>query len=76
MGLKAVYKTPKIDDIPASIDKIAHYYEAPLNVWFAVAGTFTIAAAKDEDIVVTLDGQGADEQLAGYEKYVPSKAYL
>ena len=76
LGLKAVYKTPKIDDVPASIDKIAHYYEAPPN-GFAVAGTFTIAAAKEEDIVVTLDGQGADEQLAGYEKYVPSYlAYL
>ena len=70
LGLRPVYKVPKVDEIPSSVDEIAYYYEAPPN-GFAVAGTFTISAAKEEGVVVTLDGQGADEQLAGYEKYVP-----
>ena len=71
LGLKAFYKVPDINSIPNSIKGISHFYEAPPN-GLAVAGTFTISAAKEAGVIVTLDGQGADEQLAGYEKYIPS----
>ena len=68
LGLKANYTSPVPARIPDLLDKVCRYYEAPVN-GLGVAGLFTIEAAHKAGIKVTLDGQGADEQLAGYSKF-------
>ena len=68
LGLRANYTSPVPTRIPGLLDKVCRYYEAPVN-GLGVAGLFTIEAAHKAGIKVTLDGQGADEQLAGYSKF-------
>lgn len=70
LGLKANFKSPMPARLPELMDRICHHYEAPVN-GLGVAGIFTIEAAHEAGIKVTLDGQGADEQLAGYSKFIP-----
>ena len=57
------------DEIPALLQKVIHQQDEP----FGSAGTLpqykVFELAKQNNIKVLLDGQGADEILAGYHKY-------
>jgi asparagine synthase (glutamine-hydrolysing) len=56
-------------DVPELLEKISLVMENPPN-GLATAGIVTVGVAKDAGLVVTLDGQGADEVQAGYENYI------
>jgi asparagine synthase (glutamine-hydrolysing) len=57
------------DEIPSLLQKVIHYQDEP----FGSAGTLpqfkVFSLAADHNVKVLLDGQGADETLAGYHKY-------
>jgi asparagine synthase (glutamine-hydrolysing) len=53
------------DDIPKSV----WHYDHPVSSFSNIAHRRIMQAAKDEGIVVLLTGQGADEQLGGYNKF-------
>ena len=56
-------------DVPELLQKISLVMENPPN-GLATAGIRTVRVARDAGLVVTLDGQGADEVQAGYENYI------
>jgi len=69
LNVKSNQIEPKVEDIPKEIEKMIYFIENPpsgtlMSSWhnFKMVG--------DSDITITLDGQGADEQLAGYEGYI------
>ena len=66
-------------EIPDIHRRIIKSYESPPDNT-CVAGTIVFRVVKSTDVKVTLDGQGADEQLAGYlgylNTYLTSLRYL
>jgi asparagine synthase (glutamine-hydrolysing) len=50
-------------------EKICYHQEEPFGSASAYAQYKVYALAKEKDIKVLLDGQGADETIAGYHKY-------
>ena len=63
----------RIDEDPLSIlsdlDEASHFNDAPLPGLAMVAQQRLMQAARDHGITVLLSGQGADEQLGGYNKF-------
>jgi asparagine synthase (glutamine-hydrolysing) len=60
---------PKEIDIPTELEKMIWYMENPpestcMSAWH------TFKKVREKKVVATLDGQGADEQLAGYLSYI------
>lgn len=63
---------PRAPDVPAAHERMAWALDTPpANTLMASWHTFRLVAQRD--VVVTLDGQGADEQLAGYTRYVRNR---
>ena len=63
-----------IDEDPLSIlsdlDEASYFNDAPLPGLAMVAQQRLMQAARDHGITVLLSGQGADEQLGGYNKFL------
>ncbi|MDE2111504.1 MAG: asparagine synthase (glutamine-hydrolyzing) [Alphaproteobacteria bacterium] len=59
-----VYLSPS--DFSASAAKVTYHQDEPFGSTSMLAQWHVFAAAQAADIKVMLDGQGADEQLAGY----------
>ncbi|MBD0366282.1 MAG: asparagine synthase (glutamine-hydrolyzing) [Flavisolibacter sp.] len=57
------------NDIPHLMHKVAYHQEEPFSSASALAQYGVYQKAKQEGITVLLDGQGADEVLAGYHKH-------
>jgi len=69
LGVHSNQIEPKEADIPKEIEKmIWHLENPPENSLMSSWHTFKLVASTD--VKVTLDGQGADEQLAGYLPYL------
>ncbi|HVG42757.1 MAG TPA: asparagine synthase (glutamine-hydrolyzing) [Chitinophagaceae bacterium] len=51
------------------MEKIMHHQEQPISSASAIAQYMVYKTAKERGVTVLLDGQGADETLAGYHKY-------
>ncbi|CUU68783.1 asparagine synthase (glutamine-hydrolyzing) [Campylobacter hyointestinalis subsp. hyointestinalis] len=69
LGVNSNTIEPKVSDIPNEHQKMIYHLENPpentlMSSWY----TFKLIASTE--VKVTLDGQGADEQLAGYTPYV------
>jgi asparagine synthase (glutamine-hydrolysing) len=63
---------PRAADVPVAHERMAWALDTPpANTLMASWHTFRLVA--DRGVVVTLDGQGADEQLAGYARYVRNR---
>lgn len=60
---------PQEKDIPQELEKVIWLMENPPEST-CMSGWHTFKKAKQKGVVVTLDGQGADEQLAGYLGYI------
>lgn len=60
---------PKEDDIPSEHAKLILNMENPPES-SCMSGWHTFKKVAETDVTVTLDGQGADEQLAGYIGYL------
>jgi asparagine synthase (glutamine-hydrolysing) len=56
-------------DLVQSMDAVAYHQEEPFGSASVVAQYHVFKKAKAEGVTVLLDGQGADEILAGYDKY-------
>lgn len=57
------------DDLVNDWEKLCHHQEAPFGSASIYAQFKVYELAKQQGIKVLLDGQGADETLAGYHKY-------
>lgn len=69
LGVHSNQIEPKEDEIPSQIEKmIWHLENPPDNSLMSSWHTFKLVASTD--VKVTLDGQGADEQLGGYLSYL------
>ncbi len=63
---------PRATDVLAAHERVAWALDTPpANTLMASWHTFRLVA--ERGVVVTLDGQGADEQLAGYARYVRNR---
>jgi asparagine synthase (glutamine-hydrolysing) len=60
------YVYPSVDDAFANAEKITWHQDEPYGSTSIFAQWSVFAAAKAVGVKVMLDGQGADEQLAGY----------
>ena len=69
LGVHSNQIEPKEDEIPSQIEKVIwHLENPPDNSLMSSWHTFKLVASTD--VKVTLDGQGADEQLGGYLPYL------
>jgi asparagine synthase (glutamine-hydrolysing) len=63
---------PQAADVPAAHERMVWALDTPApNTLMSSWHTFRLVAARG--VTVTLDGQGADEQLAGYARYVRNR---
>jgi len=60
---------PRVEDIPAEHEKMIFAMDNPPDST-CMSGWHTFMRVGESDVTVTLDGQGADEQLAGYLGYL------
>jgi len=58
-------RSPKVEDVPTIMHNVIRHWETPPD-GIGLAGFVTVGIASDLGLVVTLDGQGADEVQAGY----------
>jgi asparagine synthase (glutamine-hydrolysing) len=72
-AVEPVYCSPSDDQVAASIDDVIRAHDVPQIRSSAISYYFIIQAAAQQRMKVMLDGQGADEYLAGYS---PSYAYF
>jgi asparagine synthase (glutamine-hydrolysing) len=57
------------DEIPALMEKVMRHQQEPIGSASGLAQYKVYEKAKQQGVTVLLDGQGADEILAGYHKY-------
>jgi asparagine synthase (glutamine-hydrolysing) len=60
---------PTIDDFISEFQKVCYYQEEPFSSSSIYIQYKVFELAKQNNVKVLLDGQGADETLAGYHKY-------
>lgn len=68
-GILNYQVSPTADDCIDAFEKILFYQEEPFASASIVAQYMVFKLAKQHSVTVLLDGQGADETLAGYHKY-------
>ncbi|GAA4342191.1 asparagine synthase (glutamine-hydrolyzing) [Flaviaesturariibacter amylovorans] len=69
LGLQQEFVRIHEGEVPALMDRVMHHQEEPIGSGSALAQFKVYEAAKRSGVTVLLDGQGADEILAGYNKY-------
>jgi asparagine synthase (glutamine-hydrolysing) len=62
--------TPTADDWIKYFQQLMYYQEEPLQSSSVLTQFLVCQLAKENNITVLLDGQGADEILGGYKKYI------
>lgn len=60
------YISPSNAEIENSFEEIFRKFSIPLNGSSLISHYFVMKLAKEEGIIVTIDGQGADESMGGY----------
>jgi asparagine synthase (glutamine-hydrolysing) len=63
------YTWPDKDYFQKTFDKVTYYQDEPYGSASVIAQYAVMELAKQHGVTVLLDGQGADEQLAGYLGY-------
>ncbi len=61
---------PSVDDLINGFKKLCYHQEEPFQSSGVFAQYKVFELAKQQNIKVLLDGQGADETLAGYPRYI------
>jgi asparagine synthase (glutamine-hydrolysing) len=69
-GLQQHLIEPTAESFIADFERLCYYQEQPFNSASVYAQYKVMELAKQQGVTVLLDGQGADETLAGYTKYV------
>ena len=70
MGLENFQISPKVDDFIREFEKLCYYQEEPFSSSNIYVQYKVYESAVSRGVKVLLDGQGADETLAGYSKYL------
>jgi asparagine synthase (glutamine-hydrolysing) len=65
------YTTPSDKSLVENINKLAYHQEEPFGSASIFAQFSVMQLVKENNVTVLLDGQGADEYLAGYHKFFP-----
>lgn len=65
-GAKPLFVYPKAEDVFSAAEKITWHQDEPYGSTSIFAQWSVFEAARTQGVKVMLDGQGADEQLAGY----------
>jgi asparagine synthase (glutamine-hydrolysing) len=73
-GIAMTYVEPSVEEVVAIVPDIVRHQDEPFGSASIVAQWFVFAAARREGLKVMLDGQGADEYLAGYLGYLRTRA--
>lgn len=68
-GIEAHYVYPDLSQLFDLLDRITWHQDEPFGSTSIFAQWSVFALAADNGVKVMLDGQGADEQLAGYQGY-------
>lgn len=68
-GVEPHYIYPDLDSLFAKLDQVTWHQDEPFGSSSIFAQWSVFALAAEHGIKVMLDGQGADEQLAGYPHY-------
>ncbi|MFI5154258.1 MAG: asparagine synthase (glutamine-hydrolyzing) [Chitinophagales bacterium] len=71
LGLDNLKISPGADDFIREFDKLCHIQEEPFSSSNVYVQYKVYESAVSHGVKVLLDGQGADETLAGYTKYFP-----
>ncbi|SRR5579871_205059 len=69
-NLKNYTVTPTVEDFIKDLGSLCFHHEVPFSSSSIFAQYKVFELAKQQDVKVLLDGQGADEILAGYNKYI------
>jgi asparagine synthase (glutamine-hydrolysing) len=69
LAIKSVTITPTAEGFIQDLEKLIHHQEEPFQSASVYAQYKVYQLAKENGVTVLLDGQGADETLAGYYKY-------
>jgi asparagine synthase (glutamine-hydrolysing) len=67
--LESYFSTPDSATLAADFKRFMYFHEQPVSTASAYAQYKVYELAKQQQVTVLLDGQGADEILAGYTKY-------
>ncbi len=62
--------SPTAEDFANDFEKLLYHHEEPISSSSVYIQYKVFELAKDHDVKVLLDGQGADETLGGYTKYI------
>ena len=65
-NITPVYYTPPDDVIEEAFDNAIYYADVPIGDSSYLSQYFLMKLAAGNDVIVLIDGQGADEYLAGY----------
>lgn len=68
-GVSAHYVYPRLDELFAVNDRMTWHHDEPFGSTSIYAQWQVFGLAAGNRVKVMLDGQGADEQLAGYESF-------
>jgi asparagine synthase (glutamine-hydrolysing) len=60
------YYSPKDDELADAFDKVIYHQDVPISGSSAISQYFVMKTAREHNVTVLLDGQGADEYLGGY----------
>ncbi|PAJ74475.1 asparagine synthase (glutamine-hydrolyzing) [Pseudoalteromonas sp. NBT06-2] len=74
LGIKSHTIQPDEESFKLQHEKIIKHWENPM-AGTGMAGLTTFNLINQSNVVVTLDGQGADEQQGGYLKYITNYLY-
>lgn len=69
-NIKNFQVQPTADDLVKNFEKLCYHQEEPFQSTSIFAQYKVFELAKHHNIKVLIDGQGADESLAGYHKYL------
>lgn len=68
-NLQQLFTSPTVNDFLLHFNQVMFHQEEPLQSASAFIQYMVYALAKEHNVKVLLDGQGADEILGGYTKY-------
>ena len=70
-GIKSHKVYPNFNNLFSQLDDIIYHMDTPFGSTSIFAQWTVFAGAQENNLTVMLDGQGSDEQLAGYSGFIP-----
>ncbi len=73
--VEPLYVYPRMNDLFKHLSDITWHQDEPFGSTSIFAQWEVFSLAKENDVTVMLDGQGADEQLAGYHSFFGARLF-